>query len=439
MLDRLRTRLARAIAPDTGRRSYDAASGARRAGSLGTFNAHRAESVAAPRIRSRARYLAANSPLVAGALGNLTAHTIGSGSRPLPDAPDGARRALADAWRAWTAACDVDGEADFATIEADAFRAMATDGEALLELIPDPDGLRLRALPSDLIDSTKTANLAGGREIISGIEYDANGRIAAYWLFPRPAGLLEGYQPSRRVEASRIVRLYRPEAPGAVRGISWLSPVVIAASELDGLLDALVMGARIAASHAGFVTSPDAEANSDDPLSLDDALLPGRMTRLPIGYDVKFSNPQQITSAGELLRFGVRQIASGLGVPAHMVDGDVTQANYSSLRAATVSFRARVNQNRATILQPRFLNRVWRAWLGIEVLTGRQPEFVATDWIGPAIEGIDPAKDATAVKTRLETGLTSRRAEILATGRDPDKVNAERAAEGIESNGANLA
>ena len=416
-----------------GARRYDAASGTKRAGAIGTFPSYRSATAGAVgTIRSRARYLAENAPLVASGVENLTAALVGPGSRPIPDASEAVRRALARDWRNWTGFCDFAEEVNFAALETEAVRAMIVDGEALIELVTTSDGLRLRALPAELIDSQKTVNLAGAREILAGIEYDGRGAVAAYWLHPRPGsgGLLEGFQPSVRVPAGQIIRLWRRPRPGAVRGVSWLSPVVIAAAETDGLLDALIVGARVSASVAGFVISPDASPETDAMPALDGALNPGTMTEIPAGYDIRFNTPQAFTRGDGLLKFGVRQIGSGLGVPVHMVDGDMSDANYSSLRAATVAFRARINAWRSTLVTPLLLDRVWRYWQASENLSGRSSfAMVSADWIGAPIEGIDPAKDATAVQKRLELRLTSRRAEILASGRDPDRVDAEIQAE----------
>ena len=166
---------------------------------------------------------------------------------------------------------------------------------------------------------------------------------------------------------------------------------------------------------------------------LSGALNPGTVTDLPAGYDVKFNTPPAFTRGDGLLKFGVRQIGSGLGVPGHLVDGDVSDANYSSLRAATVAFRARINAWRSTLITPLLLDRVWRYWQAAENLSGRSSfAMVSADWIGAPIEGIDPAKDAAAVQKRIELRLTSRRAEILASGRDPDRVDTEIHAEQLE-------
>ena len=80
---------------------------------------------------------------------------------------------------------------------------------------------------------------------------------------------------------------------------------MIAAAETDGLLDALVVGARVSASVAGFVISPDASPEQDSMPALDGALNPGTMTEIPAGYDIRFNTPQAFTRGDGLLKFGV--------------------------------------------------------------------------------------------------------------------------------------
>ena len=95
-----------------------------------------------------------------------------------------------------------------------------------------------------------------------------------------------------------------------------------------------------------------------------------------------------------------------------------------------IAFRAYVSNVRANMLVPQFLAPVWRTFQAIEFASGRLPAFgVSADWIQPSLGNIDPQREAEAIRTRLELGITSRRAEILASGRDPAVVAAEIAAE----------
>jgi hypothetical protein len=79
----LRRLLTRAEPPAPSRRSFDAATGGRRAPS--TFGRHNAEiGAASGLVSARARYLAENDPLVAQGVANLVTALVGTGIRPVP-------------------------------------------------------------------------------------------------------------------------------------------------------------------------------------------------------------------------------------------------------------------------------------------------------------------------------------------------------------------
>ena len=51
---------------------------------------------------------------------------------------------------------------------------------------------------------------------------------------------------------------------------------------------------------------------------------------------------------------------AGLGVPAFMVSGNVSRANYSSLRAALITFKANLEAIQHNVLVPQLLAPIWR-------------------------------------------------------------------------------
>ena len=141
----------------------------------------------------------------------------------------------------------------------------------------------------------------------------------------------------------------KPLAPKQVRGVSWLAPVILPASEFDQLCDALLMGVKIANMHAGFLV--DQNGTAGDPYSGQEAggipetgLEPGTLKRLPTGVDVKFNTPVQTQAVGAFLRLNLQQLAAGRGLPDHLLSGDLTEANHSSLWAGLLPFRQRVEQ-----------------------------------------------------------------------------------------------
>src|SRR5690606_17948091 len=102
---------------------------------------------------------------------------------------------------------------------------------------------------------------------------------------------------------------------------------------------------KIAAMFAGFIVNQN-DTSGGDPFDGEEmpSLEPGTLQRLPGGFDVRFSTPQQAQQSGEFVKAQIRQLAAGLGVPSHWVDGDLTGANYSSLRAGLLPVRARCEQ-----------------------------------------------------------------------------------------------
>ena len=107
-------------------------------------------------------------------------------------------------------------------------------------------------------------------------------------------------------------------------------------------------GRRSPPSSPGFVLDPTGTAGGFEgtttTASCTRGLEPGTLKVLPPGYDIKFSDPAEIGDAVPFLQLQLRSIAAGLGVPEYLLTGDLSQANYSSLRAALVEFRTRLEQ-----------------------------------------------------------------------------------------------
>lgn len=427
-------------------RRFDGAAGGRRGWGMGTFGRINPETAAAgPALRSRASYLAMNNPWIANAVGNLTGALVGPGIQPSSKHPEAdTRKSLNRYFANWCSRADAEGRTDFAGLQVAIADSMVKAGEALALISETADGPRLRVLPPELLDETKTMELSAGRAIFSGVELDATGRRAAYWIIPeRPGKVWQTYAPSVRVEADSVLHVFKPLAPGQLRGVSWLAPVILPASDFDKLCDALLKGAQVAAMHAGFITDLNGTGEPYDGET--PSLEPGALIRLPNGTDIKFNSPGQSQQVAEFLKLNLRQLAAGLGLPDHMLSGDLSGANYSSLRAGLLPFRARVEQIQWTVIKPQFLDPVWRAVILHGILSGDldAPDFEANpesylqaDWLPPKPLQVDPLKDVTATKAELDAGLTSRRKAVAERGWNLDDLDAEIEAEkGTAANG----
>lgn len=434
----------RTAAPATALRRFDGAAGGRRGWGIGSFGRVANEVAAAgPMLRSRARYLAANNPWLSNAVANWAGALAGSGIVPTPRHPDsGQRRALSDLWNGWAELADADGRTDFAGLQGEIARGLVVDGEAFVQVIDTDEGPRLRLLPPELIDESLTRDLSGGRYVVSGVEYDTDGRRVAYHVLPnRPTDAFATTGTPVRIPVDQILHVFKPLAAGQVRGVSWLAPIILPASELDQLADALLVGAKVAAMHSGFLVDLN---GTGTPYTGEEAggimetgIEPGTMKRLPSGIDVKFNTPGVVNELGAFLTFNLRQLAAGLGLPSHLLDGDLSRANYSSLRAGLLPFRQRVEQIQYGCLVPQLLSPIWRAVVAHGVLSGdldapeyeSAPRGYAAEWLPPRPMQVDPFKDVQATVAEIEAGLTSRRKAVAERGWAIEDLDSEIAAE----------
>lgn len=414
---------------ESAKRSFDGATGGRRGFSLRRFGPINSEVAAGgSTLRARARHLAINNPLIASGVRNLAVALTGAGIVPTPRAKGKRRRAqMGKAWDAFCRVADADGRTDFNGLQAAVARGLIVDGEVIAQMVDgEADLPALRLIPPEQVDESMTRPIDGGGYIVQGIEFDAQGRRVAYHVFPhKPTDLFATYAPPVRIPAAEMLHIFEPVAAGQVRGVSWLAPVILTASEFDQLCDALLTGAKVAAMFAGFLVNVN-DTSGEDPFGGDEmpSLEPGTIQKMPGGWDAKFTNPQQAQQTGEFVKAQIRQLAAGLGVPSHWLDGDLTGANYSSLRAGLLPVRARCEQVQYLTLLPQFLNPVWA-----EVFPDDQD---GADWLPPAWQQVDPLKQVQADAAELEAGLTSRRKLIAARGWTLEDVDAERAADPLK-------
>ena len=420
-------------------RRLDAAAGGRRWQGSQTFGGINAElAAAAGPVRRRAGYYARNNPWIGNAVASIVANAIGAGIKPQSQHPDAdVRAALHRRWQAWTDVADADGITDAYGLQALAVRAMVESGECFGNLLLTPDGLRIRLLDADMVPLDETRELGGGRRVIQGVEFAADGARAAYHVRRERPEVPSFSSELVRVEADAMAHLFAPLAPGQVRGLSWLTPVLLRLHELDLYEDAQLVRQKVSALFAGFVLDASGTATGFDGATVNGVLTtgmePGTLKVLPPGYDIKFSDPAEIGDAVAFLQLQLRSVAAGLGVPEYLLTGDLSQANYSSLRAALVEFRTRLEALQHQVVVFQLCRPIWRAWILAEVLAGRLvgdlDELLAVEWITPAQPWVDPEKDSNAAREALAAGLTSRRRVVASQGWDVEGLDEEIAAD----------
>lgn len=433
MLNRLRSWL-------SGKRSYQAAGAGRRGQGMQTTHAPLISAYTARGpIAARARFAVGNNPLAQGAVQAWVTQAIGTGIKSSSQHPEKpVKETLNARFMAWTDEADDEGRTDWFGIQGALFQSMIVAGEGLALMLNTPAGLRIRVIDPEQLDASHSANLAGGARIVQGVEFNADGQRTHYHIFSHAVGTETSlFRERKRIPAEDVIHVYRQDWPGQCRGLSWFSPVLVRMGDLDGWRDAQLMRQRMSAMLAGFVTTTDGSGQPFDGeqqgATLIGGLEPGTIKFLDPGQDVRFSEPAKI--GVEVVDFAVtceRDIATGMGLPAHAF-GDVTKANYSSLKQAATAFRARVEQVQWRIFIPQVCVPVWRRWATLEVVSGRVSSAVAlampVKHNTPLWPDLEPVKAVTAQTMELDAGLTTRTALLAARGEDIEQVDAELAEE----------
>ena len=261
-----------------------------------------------------------------------------------------------------------------------------------------------------------------------------------------------------RVDASEILHLFRPLRPGQIRGEPWLARALVKLNELDQYDDAELVRKKTAAMFAGFITRLAPEDNlmgegSADPNGVALAgLEPGTLQILEPGEDVKFSQPADVgASYAEFLRMQFRAVAAAMGVTYEQLTGDLTQVNYSSIRAGLLEFRRRCEALQHGVIVHQLCRPIWQVFIEQAVLEGalslpgyarggqaQRRAYLAVKWIPQGWQWVDPQKEFNAMLTAMRAGLLSRSEAISSFGYDAEDVDREIAADNARADALGL-
>lgn len=405
-----------------------------------------------PRLLARSRELVLTNGYAANACESYAANLVGDGIKPSSLIEDGELRdKVQQLWLAWTIEADADGLTDFYGLQAMIAREMFVAGECFVRIRPRraEDGLRvpmqLQLLQSEMLSFEKTETAPNGNRIRCGIEFDLIGRRVAYHFRRRHPGDSTDrsveFPETTRVSAEDVLHIYRPIDAGQIRGLPHVAPAMVRLFLLDQYDDAELDRKKTAAMFAGFITknAPDEALMGeieDEGTGIGIASLePGTLQVLLPGEDIKFSSPADVGGGYEAFQYRtLLSISASLGLPYHLVTGDVRQANYSSLRAELVEFRRRIGQLQHGVMAHQFCRPIWQRWLEAAALSGALdlPDMAKAKpvhWIPPRWDWVDPLKDIQAQLLGIEAGLVSRRKAVEATGYDIEEIDRENAAD----------
>jgi lambda family phage portal protein len=373
------------------------------------------------RLRASAHDLFRNNKYINAGVRHLVADMIGDGIAPqFVHSEPAVRQKAQDEFDRW-AEGNVDGHGDFYGYQKTAGCEVVVGGEALTVWKPDSDGPdgRIEGIEGDQLDESKLADRPDGGRIIQGVEFDRYNDRIAYWLFDRHPGgiaLMSSYASSA-VPAKHVDHVFERTRFGQTRGTSWLAAIALDAKDIGDIEDAVRMQQKVQACVGLFITpgddqevstlSADGEQTTNTRTGrLEETITPGMIYRGRKGEDAKAITPNATGGAVDFIRQQLAAISATLA-PYHRMTGDVSQANYSSLRAAMLGSWALLDDWQQNVFIPHLVRpAAIRRMRRLALETGDQRYLdVGIHYALPVRRFVDPIKDLAAEVFEIRSGI----------------------------------
>ena len=340
---------------------------------------------------------------------------------------------------------------------------LARDGEVLIRRhrnANNESGFCVELIDPAYLDITISLTNNPGHTILAGVETDAQRRAVAYHF--RAADETQyaaefNYQaaPPRRIPASEILHLFKQSFPNQIRG---MPPLHAAAESVyrhaalrKAALRATQRGAALAVVikqdggvGAGFGDDPNADpagataAQAEPPaVKLDGT----EIAMLDSGQNIDSITPDFPNAAFEaFIESELESFAASVGMSAVEISQKWGSINFAAGQLMRIS-DSKLYESYSALIRV-FAEWWFRDWLRSALdfglirdnrarLVSRNAAFELAkgEWRAPKIQTSDPKKSAETSAILLAAGLTSRRAEKIKMGDDPDANEAEIEAE----------
>lgn len=424
-------------------------------------------------LRDRASDLVCNSPLGAAAVRTQLTGVVNSGLKLFPRIKADDLGLSAEAAREWNRrtkqefelwandlTCDFYGRNNFFELQRIAYLNELTDGDCFClfrRRIPrgdNPYSLKLQLIEAQRVSNpsysiaVECAGKKKGSRIVNGIEVDKSGILQAIWVSNRiwnePTNLNPELSWQRvkingeKSQARNILHLCYDTRIEQFRGEPYLSPVIETIKNVSRYADAELTSAIIKAFFALFFEQDEGNFDlnqmgferNDPCIDVNEYKIDnGSFVGLPRGVKVKaIDNTNAQSTFESFTNQFVAQIASGLGLP-HEVVLKKFNSSYSASKAALLQAQEEFRQRRAAFVQD-FCQPIYENFLVEAVALGRidapgffddavkRRQWSAADWRTETSHLLDPLKEISAAKIRLELGLSTHEQEAALCGTD---------------------
>jgi len=391
-------------------------------------------------LRNRARYEVANNSYARGIVLTLANDCVGTGARlQLLGLNGGEARLVERAFMDWARVVDLAEKMRVMRV------AQVEDGEAFALLttnprLASPAQLDLRLVEADQVTTPLFTPVMGAGLAVDGIVFDGASNPVEYHLLRRHPGDTGGFNLGfDRVPATAMVHLFRPDRPGQRRGVPELTPALPIFADLRRYSQAVIAAAETAADYAGIAyTDAPAGGEADAVEPMDTIHLEKRsLLTMPGGWRMEQMRAEQPTTTyPQFVQAKLNEACRCLNMPFNIAAGNSSGYNYASGRLDHQTYykAIRVDQSRLANL---VLDRVFAAWVQEAVLVAgylparlRDPTVDwSHQWFWDGHEHVDPAKEANAQATRLESNTTTLADEYARKGQDWEVQVRQRARE----------
>lgn len=325
-------------------------------------------------------------------------------------------------------------------------RSTIVDGQCLLyrRYIPDRKvrGLRgLRSAPALCYEILPTSRLAdglatpaAGNEIVSGVEYDADGLAVAYHIAD------DGYTyRTTRIPADNILHHYRVDRPGQRQGLTWFAPVVQSLYMLRDIVEYKLVQYKVQSALSVLVSdepgpgmlpgmpTPSGVSKTTADQGLKQFLVPGMIHRVGAGKVTAFM-PSPSADLDPLTRLCLRGIGVGIGLSYERLSGDYMQVSFAGGRLTENALKDRVD-----VIHSWYCRGVetpmHRDWVDYALAVGdlasppSKADPYACAFTRPRWRrGVNPLQEVNAAIAAIDAGLSSHRIEMAELGLDATEV-----------------
>ena len=387
------------------------------------------------RLRDRARYEFANNSYAKGIVLTLANDVVGTGPRlQALSENSAANAAIEQAWSRWATAVRLPEKLRLMRM------ARAHSGESFAVLATDPDVDHEVKLDVVLVEADRISDPAGAlATTVDGIELDRLGKPLRYHVLREHPGSAGGVAAGHMaIPAAEMLHYFASDRPEQHRGVPDLTPALGLFAQLRRFTQATLAAAETAANLAGVLhTDAPADGESDPVEPMDTVeLSPNAFLTLPAGWNINQIRAEHpSTGYAEFKREVLNEIARSLNMPFNVAACNSASYNYASGRLDHQTYFRAVRIDQAHLASV-VLDRILAAWFDeARLVPGLLPAGVLAErrplhqWFWDGHEHVDPVKEASAQKTRLDSHTTTLAAEYAKQGKDWEAELRQRARE----------